>query len=255
MKLKQALLLSAFAGLGLTTLSGCATLFVGAAATTAGVAISSDSRPIEVMAYDDAIEQDSYKILKSNKILSNSEKFSVAAVVVYGNVLLVGQSTDMNYLNWCVGEIKKLGHVRKVYNYVENKLPVSAQTVANDTLITSKVKAKLLLSDNVKSGRFKVYTEDSNVYLMGYVTRDEAKRAINQVLTINGIKKIYTIFDYFDQPTLNADKPTNDIVVQPVDIQNTNQNVYNNNSAATGNTQTINNGGAVIVDDTSLESM
>ena len=179
-------------------MSGCAAVAVGAATGTTGAIIGSDSRTIDSMFYDETIEQNAYKIFKENEKLSKKDDFSVSVISMSGNVLLVGQTINSEYFNSCLEKIKRLDYVRKVYNFVTFKQPVSAGVTANDTYITSKIKTKLLFGENIRSGRFKVVTEDSMVYLLGYVTRDEAIRAVNEVQKIDGVKKIYTIFDYME---------------------------------------------------------
>lgn len=232
--------------------SGCAAVVVGAGAGTAGAVIGSDSRTIESMTYDESIEQKASEILKTNKLLSDSKVFNVSVVSMSGNVLLVGQTTDTSYLKWCINEIQKLDYVRKVYNYVENKPPVSASTMASDTYITTKVKSKLLFGENIKSGRFKVVTEDGVVYLMGYVTEDEANRAVNLTTTVDGVKSIYKIFDYIvNYPTQQSQGYKND----PIDVYvvDSEKAVNTSNSSTYVAPASVNdNGGAVLVEDNSL---
>lgn len=221
--------------------SGCAALLVGAGAGAAGTIIGSDSRTVDTMAYDQKIEGRASEILKNNSELSHPDVFSVDVISMSGNVLIVGQTTNKPYLDWCLKEISKLDYVRKVYNYVTIEKPISATDTANDTYITSKVKGLLLISKGISSGRFKVVTEKGNVYLMGYVTEDEAKRAVNQTLTVPGVRKIYTIFDYMNQGSLHesGNKP---IVVTPTKVGSSNY---------VAPVDPADNGGAMIVDDMS----
>lgn len=245
-------------------MSGCAAVAVGAATGTTGAIIGSDSRTIDSMLYDETIEQNSYKIFKQDEKQSKKDDFSVSVISMSGNVLLVGQTTNSEYFNSCLEKIKRLDYVRKVYNFVTFKKPVSAGVTANDTYITSKIKTKLLFGENIRSGRFKVVTEDSVVYLLGYVTRDEAVRAVNEVQKIDGVKKIYTIFDYMENVPVqkrSSNPPAIDKTqvsptgtysdVQPVsEVSSEPLEISSSSSYETVGTQ--DNGGAVIVDDTSL---
>ncbi len=244
-------------GIGIASsvaLSGCAALVVGAGAGTAGAVIGSDSRTVGQMADDEKIEIDSREILKSDASLSDRQSFSVDVVSVNGQVLLVGQTTNAAYLSDCISRIERLNGVRKVYNYVENKAPVSAGVVANDTYITSKVKSMLLVGEKISSGRFKVVTEDSNVYLMGFVTHDEAKRAINQTKKVSGVKKIFTIFDYMNSPTAESSSGSSSSSEPEVTSLNNDSSsqVRSSSSYAKETQSSVNNGGATIVDDDDL---
>ena len=161
-------------------LNGCVTALVGGAALGAGAVVGSDSRPIDVQVDDEKIEYNVIKILKSDAQRSKYENFRVDAVSVNGNVLIVGQTLDTSYLNECIEKIRHVKGIKRIFNQVEIKAPVGTGVVANDTIITSKVKSALLFGSKISSGRFKVYTEDSVVYLLGYVTKEEGQRAINQ---------------------------------------------------------------------------
>lgn len=204
-------------------LTGCVAV-VGAAAGGAAV-VGSDSRTVNNMVYDETIEQKGHDILYSNALLSDKEQFSVGIYSMSGNVLLAGQTTNTDYLNWCIQQIKKLDYVRNVYNYVRPQKPVSASVTAKDALITSQIKSKLLFGKQINSGRFKVVTENSEVFLMGYVNPDEATRAVNLVKDMQDVKKIYTIFDYM----------TNEAILKPkAQQQNSLQVKKVEDSTATG---------------------
>ncbi len=179
-------------------LNGCG-LIIAAGAGGAGVAaVQQDSRSIYNMAYDEGIEQNAYRFIKSNSVLSKPEDLKIAVTAFNGNVLITGQTINRDYLKWVVKQIEGLEHVRKVYNYATLQKPVPSTVVSSDALITSKIKAQLLFGKDINSNRFKVITENGNVFLMGIVNRDESKRAINTVLGIDGVRKVYHIFDYID---------------------------------------------------------
>jgi len=67
---------------------------------------------------------------------------------------------------------------------------------ANDTLITSKVKAKLIQSKAVKANSVKVVTEGGRVYLLGLVTRSEGDSAVAATQTVAGVTHIVKVFEY-----------------------------------------------------------
>ncbi len=236
------------------TLQGCAVLFAGAAGAGAGAMVASDSRTVENMVNDETIEQAAAEVLRSNKILSDSSVFSVSAYSMSGNVLLAGQTTNSDYLAWCVSQIEKLDYVRRVFNYVEIMPPVSPSVVASDSYITSQIRAHLLFADKVRSGRFKVVTENSVVFLMGLVMKDEANRAVNLVSSYQNVKKVVTIFDYItDQPELKETgyTTTDNIQIERVDSNTQQYQTQGSSSTYVEPVSSDMNGGAVIVDDSS----
>ena len=67
---------------------------------------------------------------------------------------------------------------------------------SNDTLITSKVKARMIDAASVQANQIKVVTEASTVYLMGMVTQQEADAATQVARTTDGVKKVVRVFEY-----------------------------------------------------------
>lgn len=236
-------------------LNGCVTAMVGAASGTAGAVVGSDSRTVDLMVYDEQIEQKGNETLYSNKLLSNKEDFKVSIYSMSGNVLLTGQTVNQDYLSWCISQIRKQSYVRQVYNYVSNQKPVSASVQASDAYITSKIKSKLLFGKNINSGRFKVVTENSEVFLMGFVNPDEAKRAVNLARETEGVTKIYTIFDYMTNEAVLRERAQQSDSLQVRRVDNTGSTAPVYNSPASNNSTYITpidnsaNGGAAIVDD------
>lgn len=253
--MQKILLAGLFAGMPLV-LNGCLTAVVAGASGTAGAVIGSDTRTINVMVYDETIEQRGSEILRSNPLLSNKDDFNVSIYSMSGNVLLTGQTTNMDYLKWCIGQIRQQDYVRHIYNYVTNKKPVSASVQASDAYITSKIKSKLLFGKQINSGRFKVVTEDSEVFLMGFVNSDEATRASNLARSTEGVSKVYTIFDYLNESQLTTRPHQDDsLVVRRVDsgsAASSSSQVYSSPGASSSTYITpvddSANGGAAIVE-------
>lgn len=225
-------------------LNGCITAALVGGAAAGGAVVGSDSRTVDVQMYDQQIENDARAILNDHKSDSDSKVFNVAVVSVNGQVLLAGQTTNWDYYQNCVSAIKKVQYVRKVYNYVEKREPISNSAIAADALVTGQVKTALLAGKGIASGRFKVFTEDKVVYLMGYVTRDEARRAVNQARKVGGIRKIVTIFDYMDSGS-NPAPSVNDNSQAPVVSANGGTN--SSSSMAAESQSSADNGGATIV--------
>lgn len=232
-------------------LNGCG-LIIAAGAGGAGVAaVQQDSRSIYNMAYDEGIEQNAYRFIKSNSVLSKPEDLRISVTAFNGNVLITGQTINRDYLKWVVKQIEGLEHVRKVYNYATLQKPVPSTVVSSDALITSKIKAQLLFGKDINSNRFKVITENGNVFLMGIVNRDESKRAINTVLGIDGVRKVYHIFDYIDDTVYkgNGAQVEEKITVSPQKGSASDYQKPQRNSSYVPPVQNQQNGGAYIMDE------
>ena len=94
--------------------------------------------------------------------------------------------------------VRKIRGVRRIYNELEVAAPSSGMTRTSDTWITTKVKSFLLGNPDVEGSRVKVVTEDGVVYLMGLVTRDEAKRIADEASDISGVQKVVKLFELID---------------------------------------------------------
>lgn len=232
-------------------LNGCGLIVAAGAGGAGAAAVSQDSRSLYTMAYDEGIEQQSYRFIKSNSLLSKPEDLKISVTAFNGNVLITGQTVNRDYLKWVVKRIEGLEHVRKVYNYATLQKPVPASVVSSDSLITSKVKAQLLFGKDINSNRFKVVTENGNVFLMGIVNRDESKRAINTVLGIDGVRKVYHIFDYIDDTVYkgNGAQSEERITVTPQKGSSSSYQKPQRNSSYVPPVQTQQNGGAYIMDE------
>ena len=83
---------------------------------------------------------------------------------------------------------------------VTNDLQVAGKSSttsrSNDTLITSKVKARIVDSNKINVFHVKVVTEAAVVYLLGVVTEQEAADAVEIARTTSGVRKVVKIFEY-----------------------------------------------------------
>jgi len=73
---------------------------------------------------------------------------------------------------------------------------VSGSTKANDAYLTSKVKARFVSENRFKANHVKVITENSTVYLLGLVNRQEGDDAAEIASTTGGVLKVVKVFEY-----------------------------------------------------------
>jgi osmotically-inducible protein OsmY len=72
------------------------------------------------------------------------------------------------------------------------------QSRTNDSVITSKVKARFVDARKFSPVHVKVVTENSVVYLMGLVKKQEAADATEVARTTGGVTKVVRVFEYLD---------------------------------------------------------
>ena len=171
---------------GALLLQGCAAVVVGGAAGTAKA--TGDRRTLGAQWDDQAIELKAANLLADNKPLSAASKISVYSN--NGRVLLVGQTPSDAYKQEAGKIVGRIEGVRHVYNELRLGKPVSIGVRSNDTWITSKVRADMLGTKNFDSTKVKVVTENSEVFLIGLVTRQEGDQAVEIARHVSGVKQV-----------------------------------------------------------------
>ena len=86
--------------------------------------------------------------------------------------------------------------VRNVYDEMVIGPVTDLGARSNDSYITSKVKARMLDDDAVKTIYVKVVTERKVVYLMGIVSRQEGDAAAQVAATTEGVARVVKLFEY-----------------------------------------------------------
>lgn len=114
------------------------------------------------------------------------------------NLLLTGEAPDESTRK----EAEKLAmSVENVLN-VSNEIVVgpksSLASRSNDTLITSKVKARFINNGVFQVNHIKVVTENSVVYLLGLVKHKEGETATRIASTTESVTRVVKVFEYLD---------------------------------------------------------
>ncbi|MFT5576964.1 MAG: osmotically-inducible protein OsmY [Bermanella sp.] len=132
-------------------------------------------------------------IRAAHKELNSS---NVGAVSYNGIVLLIGQVPSDSLRTLAAQTAAKIKRVRRVHNELMVVGKTSMLVRSNDSWISTKVKSKLALSDEIDSGRILVVTENGVVYLMGIVTNAEADIATDIVRQTNGVQRVVRVFEF-----------------------------------------------------------
>ena len=175
-------------------LQGCVAVAGGAAAT--GAAIAYDRRTSGTVIEDQSIELKAGQLLREDTEISETSHYNVTS---YNMVVLVtGETPTEETRERIINIVKSIPKVTHVYNELTIAAPSSLTSRSSDTLITSKVKTKLVALENAEGTRVKVVTEKGVVYLMGLVNRDEADRVTEATRQVGGVQKVVKLFQYID---------------------------------------------------------
>lgn len=190
MKHRIAVLSFALAAAG--SLPGCVPLLVTGAAT--GASMVHDQRSAGAVIDDQGIEIKAATSLRTDAQLREEAHLSVTSY--NGIVLVTGEAPTADLRERATDIVRNIDKVRTVHNELIIAAPSSLMARSSDTLLTGKVKARLLGTRGFDSTRVKVVSSGGVVYLMGLVTRDEDEIATEMTRTTDGVQRVVKIFEY-----------------------------------------------------------
>lgn len=170
-------------------LQACVPLIVGGVA--GGVVTAIDRRTYGEQYRDTEIE----RTFNHNFSSALEARTAVSANAFNRWVLLTGQAIDEQARSEVETLARSVPNVREVYNEVTIGYPASFTSRANDRLIASNLKARLLDSKEVSSIHVNVICEGNVVYLMGMLTDAEARAAIEIARGAQGVQKVVSLIE------------------------------------------------------------
>lgn len=178
----------------LSILSGCSTKKI----RTNSYSIA-DRRTTDTAEIDKDVETNIKENLRDDDEI---RRFSHVNVAVYnGAVLLTGEAMNETIKTKIIEMVRIVKNVKMVHDNLIVDYPSDNLSRANDRRITQNIKQALKqIHDlpNFDSSLIKVVVEQSSVYLMGRVHRDEGTVVINVVRLEPDIRQLVTVFDYID---------------------------------------------------------
>jgi osmotically-inducible protein OsmY len=180
-------------------LPACTPLVVGGAAM-GGVMVFKDRRSSGTQLDDQTIELKSLGTLNA----ALGERGHVNVVAYNRLVLLTGEVPNEADRQAAQSAMEKVELVRTVVNELVVAPNTGLSDRANDTLLTTRVKATLLEDALVEGNAFKIVTERGIVYLMGRVTQAELDRATSLVRMLSGVKKVVRVVEIISEAELAA---------------------------------------------------
>ena len=171
-------------------ITACVPVVVGGAA--AGGAMAADRRTSGIYVEDENIE------LKATRNIYDTlgEASHVNITSFKGNVLITGEVPDADTKTRTGNMVQGIENVKSVTNELTVGPKTTLGSRTNDSYITSKVKAKFVSENRFQANYVKVVTENSVVYLMGYVTQKEADDAVEIARNTSGVARVVKVFEY-----------------------------------------------------------
>lgn len=179
------------------SLSGCAGILIGGAAT--GISLAHDRRTAGTVIDDQSIELKLYDNL--NRELPPGNRISITSY--NGTVLLTGEVVSDGVRGQAEQIVRAFNEppVRTVHNELVIGPPSSLSVQSSDTLVTTKVKTALFQIHSIPDfdpTRVKVVTDRGVVYLLGLVRPIEADAAADVASQVGGVQQVVTLFEYIN---------------------------------------------------------
>ncbi len=175
-------------------LNGCAAVAVTGVA--AGASVASDKRTTGTVIEDQAIELKASESIFSDKELRESTHVNFTSFNTV--VLVTGEAPTEAMRDKIINIVRNIEKVTSVHNEMTIAAPSSFMSRSSDSVITSKVKTKLIADKTASALNTKVVTEKGVVYLMGMLAREKADAATEIARTTGGVQKVVRLFQYTD---------------------------------------------------------
>jgi len=180
-------------GVSASILSGCFPLVAGGMA--GGALVIADRRSPGTQATDRGIQLEAESFLTKKY----GDNIHINVSVFNRRVLLTGETRTEAIKTSVEADIKNMKNVTAIFNEMV-AAPISGFSArANDSYLTTRIKAILIATEGVPSNSMKVITEASKVYLMGIVTDAEANRAVEIARSVPGVKQVTKVFDLISE--------------------------------------------------------
>jgi len=174
------------------TLQGCVT---GVVLGTVGAAmVANDRRTAPAQLEDETIE------LKANKLIGDVDSLNnhtnITVISFNRTLLMIGQAPNAMLKDQAVKLMQKVENVNRVHDQIRISNPTSLSTRTHDTWLTTKIKASMANDNSFAYSHIKVITENSEVFLLGLATQEEATKATEITRNIDGVTKVTKAFEY-----------------------------------------------------------
>lgn len=180
---------------GAILLQGC--IAAGVAGTAAvATKVGTDPRTIGTQVDDETLEEKVLSAIKKDEQIKAEARVSV--VSYSGRILLIGQVPNESLKEIATNLAKGVENVNDVYNEIRVGQPISVGQISKDSWITTQVKSKMLVNASVKTSDVKVITENSEVFLMGNLTHEQADAAADVARNVSGVSKVIKVFKYLN---------------------------------------------------------
>jgi len=153
-----------------------------------GVSVAIDPRSLGTQIDDSIME----KNLVTRLTMEEKKYFlSVKTKVLDGRIFITGKVDNPEEKLKITKIAWETSGVRSVRNDIKIKEKFNFKQSAKDTLITSQLRAALIVNKNIKSGNYQIDTYKKNIYIYGIArNRNELEIVVNEAKSILDVNKV-----------------------------------------------------------------
>tara|TARA_Y100000591_G_scaffold194435_1_gene168257 strand:- start:15 stop:635 length:621 start_codon:yes stop_codon:yes gene_type:complete len=153
-----------------------------------GVSVAIDPRSLGTQIDDSIME----KNLITRLTMEEKKYFlSVKTKVLDGRIFITGKVDNPEEKLKITKIAWETSGVRSVRNDLKIKEKFNFKQSAKDTLITSQLRAALIVNKNIKSGNYQIDTYKKNIYIYGIArNRDELEIVVDEANSILDVNKV-----------------------------------------------------------------
>jgi len=153
-----------------------------------GVSVATDPRSLGTQIDDSIME----KNLITRLTMEEKKYFlSVRTKVLDGRIFVTGKVDNPEEKLKITKIAWETSGVRSVRNDIKIKEKFNFKQSAKDTLITSQLRAALIVNKNIKSGNYQIDTYKKNIYIYGIArNKDELEIVVDEANSILDVNKV-----------------------------------------------------------------
>jgi len=153
-----------------------------------GVSVAIDPRSLGTQIDDSIMEKNlttRLTMLEKKYFLSVKTKVLDGRIFITGKVDNPEEKLKITKIAW------ETSGVRSVRNDIKIKEKFNFKQTAKDTLITSQLRAALIVNKNIKSGNYQIDTYKKNIYIYGIArNKDELEIVVDEANSILDVNKV-----------------------------------------------------------------
>ena len=153
-----------------------------------GVSVAIDPRSLGTQIDDSIMEKN---LISRLTMVEKKYFLSVKTKVLDGRIFITGKVDNPEEKLKITKIAWETSGVRSVRNDIKIKEKFNFKQSAKDTLITSQLRAALIVNKNIKSGNYQIDTYKKNIYIYGIArNRDELEIVVDEANSILDVNKV-----------------------------------------------------------------